>query len=58
MVEQVEPDTLVFLKGGGIEIVVRALREEEDLTPGTEVQIQFPEDGLHFFDRDSGERLP
>lgn len=58
MVEEVEPDTLIFLKNEGIEIVVRALREVEELAPGTQVQVTFPEDGLHFFDRETGERIP
>jgi multiple sugar transport system ATP-binding protein len=58
VVEQVEPDTLVFLKNGDTEIVVRALREGEDLTPGTRVRVTFPEDALHFFDRETGQRIP
>ncbi len=58
VVEQVEPDTLVFLRNGDIEIVVRALREVEDLAPGVQIQVRFPEDGLHFFDRATGERIP
>jgi ABC-type sugar transport system ATPase subunit len=58
VVERVEPDTLIFLRDGGVEIVVRALREVEDLTPGDTVQVAFPEDALHFFDRESGQRLP
>ncbi len=58
VVEEVEPDTLIFLKNEGIEIVVRALREVEELAPGTQVQVTFPEDGLHFFDRETGKRIP
>jgi multiple sugar transport system ATP-binding protein len=58
VVEQVEPDTLIFLKNGGIEIVVRALREVEDLAPGIRVRVTFPEDALHFFDRETGQRIP
>jgi ABC-type sugar transport system ATPase subunit len=58
VVEQVEPDTLVFLKSGDTEIVVRALREVEELAPGAQVQVRFPDDGLHFFDRETGERIP
>ncbi len=58
VVEQVEPDTLIFLKNGGIEIVVRALREVEDLAPGTRVRVTFPDDALHFFDRETGRRIP
>lgn len=58
VVEQVEPDTLIFLKNGDTEIVVRALREAEELAPGAQVQVRFPEDGLHFFDPETGERIP
>ena len=58
VVEHVEPDTLVFLKGEGIEIVVRALREAEELAPGTKIHVAFPEEALHFFDPETGARLP
>ena len=58
VVEQVEPDTLIFLKSDGLEIVVRALREVEELTPGSQVHVGFPEEALHFFHRETGERLP
>jgi ABC-type sugar transport system ATPase subunit len=58
VVEQVEPDTLIFLKNGGAEIVVRALRGAEELTPGDRVEVTFPEEALHFFDRESGRRIP
>ena len=58
VVERVEPDTLIFLRDGNIEIVVRALREVEDVAPGDTVRVAFPEDALHFFDRESGQRLP
>jgi len=58
VVEQVEPDTLIFLKSEGIEIVVRALREVEELTPGAKVHVGFSEEALHFFQRLTGERIP
>jgi len=58
VVEQVEPDTLVFLKNGDNEIVVRAFREVAELTPGARVHVTFPEQALHFFDRDTGQRIP
>lgn len=58
VVEQVEPDTLVFLKNGEIEIVVRALREAGELAPGARVRVTFSENALHFFDRETGQRIP
>ena len=58
VVERVEPDTLVFLKMGDIEIVVRTPEEVEHLSPGAPVSVTFPEDALHFFDSQSGERIP
>jgi ABC-type sugar transport system ATPase subunit len=58
VVEQVEPDTLIFLKSGDIEIVVRAFREVADLAPDARVRVTFPEEALHFFERDTGRRIP
>ena len=58
VIEQVEPDTLIFLKMDGIDIVVRALREDEELAPGTQVDISFPQAALHYFNLKTGERIP
>ena len=58
VIEQVEPDTLIFLKSDGLEIIVRALREVEELTPGSQVHVGFPEEARHFFHHETGERLP
>lgn len=58
VVEQVEPDTLVFLKNDGIKIVVRVLREADALVPGDRVQVKFPVESLHFFDAKTGFRIP
>jgi sn-glycerol 3-phosphate transport system ATP-binding protein len=57
VVEQVEPDTLVFLKNGSSAIVVRAFREVMELAPGACVRVTFPAEVLHFFDAETGERL-
>lgn len=57
VVERVEPDTLIFLKNGSIEIVVRAFQEVEDLEPGTQVGVTFPDEALHFFDLETGQRV-
>ena len=58
VVETVEPDTLVFLKGEGMSLILRAMYELGGLAPGDRVRVGFPPDALHFFDAASGERLP
>ena len=39
-------------------VVVRAKAEEAELTPGAQVHLTFPAERLHFFDPESGARLP
>jgi ABC-type sugar transport system ATPase subunit len=58
VVERVEPDTLIFLKNSGTEVIVRAFREVAELAPGAAVGVAFPAEALHFFDRETGERVP
>ncbi len=58
VVERVEPDTLVFLKSGEAEIILRAMHEVEDLAPGATARVRFPAEALHFFDPETGARLP
>ena len=58
VVERVEPDTLLFLKIGGIAIIVRTSREVDDLALGARVRVTFPEAALHFFDHETGARFP
>jgi len=58
VVELVEPDMLLFATLGDLSLVVRAKAEEAEFTPGAEVHLGFPAERLHFFDPESGARLP
>jgi ABC-type sugar transport system ATPase subunit len=58
VVERIEPDTLIFLKSGGVSIIVRALHEDGELVSGATAGVRFPPEALHFFDIESGKRLP
>ncbi len=57
VVELVEPDTLLFVKKGGISLVARLMRDAELLAPGATVRLAFPPEQLHFFDPETGTRL-
>ena len=58
VVELVEPDMLLFATLGDLSMVVRAKAEEAELAPGAQVHLAFPAERLHFFDPESGARLP
>ncbi len=58
VVELVEPDMLLFATLGDLSVVVRAKAEEAELAPGAQVHLAFPAERLHFFDPESGARLP
>ena len=58
VIEPVEPDTLLFVKHGATALVVRTQREVADLRPGNPLGLKLPATALHFFDAETGERLP
>lgn len=58
VIERVEPDTLLFVERGAVSLVARVMKELEGLKPGAEVALGFPSEALHFFDAESGARLP
>ncbi|MHA1154443.1 MAG: ABC transporter ATP-binding protein [Alphaproteobacteria bacterium] len=58
VVELVEPDMLLFATLGDLSVVVRAKAEAAELAPGAQVHLAFPAERLHFFDPESGARLP
>jgi ABC-type sugar transport system ATPase subunit len=58
VVEPVEPDTLLFVKRGATSLVVRTREEPADLRPGSPLGLKLPAAALHFFDAETGARLP
>ena len=58
VVELVEPDVLLFAALGELSLVVRAKAEEADFARDAEIHLEFPTDRLHFFDTQTGARLP
>ena len=56
--ELIEPDVLLFVACGEKSLVVRAKAEHSEPERGAEVYLEFPNDRLHFFDADTGARLP
>ncbi len=54
----VEPDTLLFLRTGGVSLVARVMQDLADLAPGTPLHLEFPEGARYFFDSRTGARLP
>ncbi len=58
VIEPVEPDTLLFVKTGGVAMVARVMRDVGERVPGTPVHLELPPAERHFFDAQSGRRLP
>ncbi len=58
VIEPVEPDTLLFVKRGATGLVVRTQREVAELRPGSPLGLKLPATALHFFDAETGARLP
>lgn len=58
VVELVEPDKLLFATLGDLSVVVRVKAEDAQLAPGDRAHLAFPAERLHFFDPESGARLP
>ncbi|MEM7614157.1 MAG: sn-glycerol-3-phosphate ABC transporter ATP-binding protein UgpC [Pseudomonadota bacterium] len=56
VVEPTGPETLVFLRSAGQEIIA-ALRDRQDLHPGQAVHLAPRIDQVHLFDAESGRRL-
>ena len=57
VVELVEPDTLVFLRGEGISWVARLMRDGGDLARNTTVHVEIPPQHRHWFDAATGARI-
>jgi ABC-type sugar transport system ATPase subunit len=58
VMEVVEPDTLLTLEQGTVKIVVRVLHRVRSMERGQAVHVVLPRQALHFFDIESGRRLP
>ncbi len=58
VVELVEPDMLLFVTLGELSLVVRVKAEAAELERGAEVYLELPADRFHFFDAETGTRLP
>jgi ABC-type sugar transport system ATPase subunit len=57
VVEVVEPDTLLFLRGEGVSFVARLVREGGDPDPKSIVYVEFPPRYRHWFDASAGTRI-
>ena len=58
VLELVEPDMLLFTDCGGQPLTVRSKADFPELTSGAELYLELPADRLHFFDAETGLRLP
>jgi ABC-type sugar transport system ATPase subunit len=58
VMEVVEPDTLLTLELDAVKMLVRVLRRVPGMERGQAVHVALPRDALHFFDVNSGRRLP
>ena len=56
IMELVEPDTLLFVYIGNTSIVVRVMRDVGNLSRGSEVHLELPNEFLHFFEINDGRR--
>ena len=56
VLELVEPDTLLFVYKGNASIVVRVMRDVGELNRGSEVNLELPNQFLHFFEINDGRR--
>ncbi len=57
VVELVEPDTLLFLRGEGVSFVSRMVRESGEITPKSIVHVEIPQKYRHWFDASTGARI-
>ncbi len=57
VVELVEPDTLLFLRGEEVSFVSRVLRDGGDIAPKTTVHVEIPVKYRHWFDASTGIRI-
>ena len=58
VVELIEPDTLLFVRRDGVPLVARSRDDFAELSRGATLHLSFPEAQRHFFDAESGARLP
>ena len=61
VMELVQPDTLLFAKkrkGDPVSVVVRVVEDCSDLRSRDTIYLKFPPDNIHFFDIETGKRLP
>jgi len=56
VVELVEPDTLLFLRGDGVSLVARLMRDAADMKANATVYVEIPLQTRHWFDASSGAR--
>lgn len=57
VVELVEPDTLLFLRGEGVSFIARMVRDGGELDPKTTVHVEIPRKHRHWFDASTGTRI-
>ncbi len=53
----VEPDTLLTLECGDVQLIARTMRRVPQLARGDDVHVCVPREAVHLFDRDRGQRL-
>ena len=58
VLELVEPDMLLFVDCGGQPLIVRGKADLPELASGAELYLELPAERLHFFDAETGLRLP
>jgi len=58
VMELVEPDTLLFAKKDGVSMVARIMRDVGERKAGSPVHLELPPEHRHYFDLDTGVRLP
>ncbi len=56
VIELVEPDTLLFVKKGGVNMVVRVMRDMGQIERGATVHLALPHAHRHFFELADGRR--
>jgi sn-glycerol 3-phosphate transport system ATP-binding protein len=58
VVELVEPDTLLFVKKDQVSMVARIVRDVGERATGAPVHLELPTEHRHFFDPETGARVP
>jgi ABC-type sugar transport system ATPase subunit len=58
VMELVEPDTLLFAKTDGVSMIARIMRDVGERKAGSPIHLELPPEHRHYFDLDTGVRLP